>query len=342
MGALSWLNKLNVFWSCAGLFLVVMILSLFATSHRDPHWVFTNYQNRTGFDNPYYVFILGMVGATYTLFGKFAGPLVTDYKAIDSSNDWYSLGAECSASMSEETENADITSPMAMVTSITTAWFFGLIYLLVLLFSIQDMESVLTTTFNLPVTQVFMARRGWNTIDDCILNPDDSVPVLLWDNVAYSVFKVDRTHPTHRSSRGGGIPYHQALQRLNTQQIPGNAVIATCIITCCIVLPYPLSDLFFEIIISAATITVYVTYAVVLGCKYFVGIGKGRFHLGPLSKPITIIGFIWSLFAVIAFTFPTCWPIDLVNANYAGPALCVVILLSYAVASSSSPTTTLH
>jgi hypothetical protein len=112
MGVLSWLNKLNVFWSCAGLFLVVMILSLFATTHRDPHWVFTNYQNRTGFDNPYYVFILGMVGATYTLFGKLAGSLFTDHKASDSSNAWYSLGAECSASMSEETENADITSPM--------------------------------------------------------------------------------------------------------------------------------------------------------------------------------------------------------------------------------------
>lgn len=85
MGVLSWLNKLNVFWSCAGLFLVVMILSLFATTHRDPLWVFTNYQNRTGFDNPYYVFILGMVGATYTLFGTWACPLFIDYSAIDSS-----------------------------------------------------------------------------------------------------------------------------------------------------------------------------------------------------------------------------------------------------------------
>ncbi|KAI8330411.1 amino acid/polyamine transporter I [Chlamydoabsidia padenii] len=280
MGVLSWLNKLNVFWSCAGLFLVVMVLTLFASSHQDPHWVFTNYQNRTGFDNPYYVFVLGMVGATYTLFG-----------------------AECSASMSEETENADITAPFAMITSIATAWFFGLIYLLVLLFSIQDIESVLTTTFNLPVTQVFMDAVGTPaTIGFLIL-------MILCQFCSGSTSLTVSSRQVYALARTGG---HDTLQQLNKHQIPGNAVIATCLLTCCIILPYPLSDLFFEIIISAATITVYMTYSVVLGCKCFVGMSgqKGRFHLGPFSKPITIIGFFWSLFAVIAFTLPTCWPIN--------------------------------
>lgn len=48
----------------------------------------------------------------------------------------------------------------AMVTSIITAWIFGLIYLLALLFSIQDMGAVLNTTFNLPVAQVIIVSKG--------------------------------------------------------------------------------------------------------------------------------------------------------------------------------------
>ncbi|ORZ23042.1 amino acid/polyamine transporter I [Absidia repens] len=283
MEVLSWLNKLNVFWSCVGLFLVVMILSLLAKSHQDPRWVFTDYENGTGFDNPYYVFVLGMIGATYTMFGS-----------------------ECSASMSEETENADLTSPIAMVTSITTAWVFGFIYLIVLLFSIQDIESVLTTTYNLPVTQVFMDAVGTPaTLAFLCL-------MILCQFCSGATSVTVTSRQIYSLARGGAIPYYQHLQQLNAYQIPSNAVVAICIITCCMVAPYPLSDLFFEIIISAATITVYLTYSLVLGCKLLIGSGnkKGRFYLGLLSKPITTIAFFWSIFAVIAFTLPTCWPID--------------------------------
>lgn len=67
---LNVLNKLNVFWSCAGLILVVIVLSFFVKDHQDPVWVFTHYENETGFDSPYYVFVLGMIGAAYSMAGK--------------------------------------------------------------------------------------------------------------------------------------------------------------------------------------------------------------------------------------------------------------------------------
>jgi amino acid transporter len=113
-------------------------------------------------------------------------------------------------------------------------------------------------------------------------------------------------------ARDGGTPYHRQLSQLNDQQIPGNAVFATFLLAVGVVLPYPLSDDLFVVIISAATITIYSTYAVALGCKLFVGMGgkKGPFHLGPFSKPITALAFAWSLFTVVAFTLPTSWPID--------------------------------
>ncbi|CAO3600391.1 unnamed protein product [Absidia cylindrospora] len=301
LNVLSWLNKLNVFWSCAGLFLVVILLSFFTKQHQNPLWVFTHFENQTGFENPYYVFVLGMVGATYSLFG-----------------------AEGSAAMTEETENANIAAPIAIVTSITMAWVFGCIYLVVLLFSIQDLEAVLTTAYNLPVTQVFMDALGTPlTIGFLLL-------IILCQFCSGSAIFTICSRQVYNLARNGRLPYSPQLQQLNSHDVPGKAIFATFLVACCVLLPYPLSDHMFMIIVSAATISVCTSYSITLGCKLFIGTGnkKGRFHLGRFSKPVNIIGFIWALCAVVAFALPTQWPVTVSNANYAGLALCVVVCLS--------------
>lgn len=69
LGGLAILNQWSVFWSCTGLLVIITVLSMFAP-HQNATWVFTHYQNQTGFENPGYVLVLGMIGAAYSLFGK--------------------------------------------------------------------------------------------------------------------------------------------------------------------------------------------------------------------------------------------------------------------------------
>jgi hypothetical protein len=50
----------------------------------------------------------------------------------------------------------------------------------------------------------------------------------------------------------------------------------------------------------------------VLGCRLIAPDPekkKGRFNLGIWSTPITMIGFFWAVFAMLAFILPTSWPI---------------------------------
>lgn len=68
MGGLAILNQWSVFWSCTGLLIIITALSAISP-HRNASWVFTHYQNQTGFENPGYVLVLGMIGAAYSLFG---------------------------------------------------------------------------------------------------------------------------------------------------------------------------------------------------------------------------------------------------------------------------------
>jgi hypothetical protein len=42
-----------------------------------------------------------------------------------------------------------------MVSSIAVSWIVGLAFLIVLLFSIQDIDSVLNSTLHMPVAQLF-------------------------------------------------------------------------------------------------------------------------------------------------------------------------------------------
>lgn len=51
-----------------------------------------------------------------------------------------------------------------MVSSIAVSWIVGLAFLIVLLFSIQDIDSILNSTLHMPVAQLFFVSSACNDI----------------------------------------------------------------------------------------------------------------------------------------------------------------------------------
>ncbi|KAI8984585.1 amino acid/polyamine transporter I [Mycotypha africana] len=301
MDAIASLNKLNVFWSCFGLVGIIALLAM-AAHHQQFSWVFTHYENRTGIDNSGYVLVLGMVGAAFSLFG-----------------------CESAASVSEETKDADRSSPIAMVSSITIAWFVGFAYLIILLFSIQDIDAIFDTKFHLPVAQLFLDASGvYSTVVFLLL-----MTVCQLCSGATSMTVTSRL--IYALARDHAAPKSHQLKSLNKHALPSNAVWLTAIFTILIVSPFPMSEHLYDTIVSASTITVHFSYAMVLGSRLLAPemLGrKGRFSLGRWSKPITLIGFSWAVFATLAFILPTEWPITSKNFNYAGLGLLFVLLFA--------------
>lgn len=113
MGGLAILNQCSVFWSCTGLLVIITVLSCLAP-HREASWVFTHYQNSSGFENPGYVLVLGMIGAAYSLFGN--NNSLTACRTIQYATFnplfFFKKGCECAASVNEETKDADVSSPL--------------------------------------------------------------------------------------------------------------------------------------------------------------------------------------------------------------------------------------
>lgn len=133
MQLISLMNEVSVWWSCGGLLVICAILANYTPKHNDIWWVFTDYENYTGFTSVPYVVMISMVCAGYTLFG-----------------------CESVAQVAEETEEANNATPIAMVASIAVSWFVGLLFLLCLLFYTQDIQSIEDTQLAMPIAQLFL------------------------------------------------------------------------------------------------------------------------------------------------------------------------------------------
>lgn len=91
----------------------------------------------TGYSSRGFVVLLGFLQAVYTL-----------------------EGCETAAQVAEESRRSELLAPLAIVASIAGSWLVGLVYLLALLFSVQSIPSVASTSLALPIAQLFLDASG--------------------------------------------------------------------------------------------------------------------------------------------------------------------------------------
>ncbi|KAH7334343.1 amino acid transporter [Rhizoctonia solani] len=129
--------QVNVWWTLVGTIILVVTLLVKSPAKNSASFVFTDLENFTGWENKGLVVLLGFLQAVYTL-----------------------EGAETSAQVAEEARNAEWLAPIGIAASIVGSWFIGLIYLLALLFSIQSIPSVQSTSFAIPIAQLYYDAVG--------------------------------------------------------------------------------------------------------------------------------------------------------------------------------------
>ncbi|KAL4248417.1 Amino Acid-Polyamine-Organocation Transporter [Abortiporus biennis] len=116
--AINWMSKINLWWTICGTGILVGVL--LGTTDGDKNsakFVFTDYENFTGYSSRGFVVLLGFLQAVYTL-----------------------EGCETAAQLAEETTRAAILSPLAILSSIVGSYIIGLAYLLSLLFCLRNIS----------------------------------------------------------------------------------------------------------------------------------------------------------------------------------------------------------
>ena len=153
------------------------------------------------------------------------GAITSRFKAV------YTLeGCETAAQVAEEAQRAEFLAPVAVVGSIVGSWIIGLVYMLALLFSVQSIPAVQSTSYAIPIAQLYFDAVGPRLTLMCL-----SVIALAQFMAAVTAFTAS-SRLLYALARDNSVPMKRHFIRLNRFQAPfigiWFSVLVGCVISC--------------------------------------------------------------------------------------------------------------
>jgi amino acid transporter len=306
VGLVALLNDISVWWHLVGVAIIVTVLFLVPKNHNSVSYIFTHFENQTGFSFPLagaYVFLTGLLMSQYTF-----------------------TGYDASAHMTEETNNAAIAGPRGIVWSIVVSLFAGWVLLIGVTSVIQ--QSNYTAEFST------LAAPAVIWLDSI----GKSWTIFLLLIVCGAQFYCGMSSVTANSrmiyafSRDGAVPGSQFWHRINPRtRTPTNSIWFAAVGAFILGLPYLWNPTAYAAVVSIAVIGLYIAYGIPILLRRLAGnkFQPGPWQLGKYSAPIGWIAVVWIGFISILFVLPQLSPGNtLTTFNYAPVAVGVVLLYS--------------
>ncbi|TQM62483.1 amino acid permease [Humibacillus xanthopallidus] len=295
------LSNVSAWWHLVGVAIIVAVLALVPDQHQSLSWTFLHFENRTGWDAPFYAFLIGLLMAQYTY-----------------------TGFDASAHVAEETINATTEAPKGLVRSVWVSILAGWVLLVAVTASIQDYDAALATDIGLPPAQIFIDAAG------------RSLGIFLLFIAAVAQFFCGMASVTANSrmsyafSRDNALPGSRLWAQVNPRTGTPTNSIWLCVV-CSIVLTTPAlwSTTAYLAVTSIAVIGLYIAYVVpVFLRRTNPDFRPGRWNLGRWSGPIGWVSVVWVGFIVVLFMLPPASPITVNTFNYAPLAVLAVLVFS--------------
>ncbi|MFI9331277.1 amino acid permease [Kitasatospora sp. NPDC052868] len=292
-------NSVSVWWHLVGVAVIVGALVLLPDHHASASFVFTEFVNNTGFGNGFYVGMLGLLLAQYTL-----------------------TGYDASAHMTEETHDAARSGPRGIVNAIVVSLVAGWILLLGITFAIQDYDGALTSSTGVPPAQIFIDAIG----------PTGAKLLLLI--VIGAQFFCGMASVTANSrmiyafSRDGALPGSRFWHRINPRtQTPTSAVWLAAGGALLLGLPALWNTTAYTAVTSISVIGLYLSYVIPVFLRLRQGeeFARGPWHLGRWSRPVGAVAVGWTAVITVLFMLPTVSPVTAESFNYTPVAVAVVL-----------------
>ena len=195
------LNDISVWWHLIGVAVFVGFLVVLPDQHASAKFVFTDFQNNTGWSGPgsgIYVFFIGMLLAQYTI-----------------------TGFDASAHMTEETENAAVAGPKGMVTSVWLSGIAGYVLLLAVTFAIAPGFDTLTAAGSLITAPIPILLDAIGDDGTKILIGIACVAQFFCGNASLTA----NSRMLYAFSRDGAVPGHKLWHRINPRtRTPTNSI----------------------------------------------------------------------------------------------------------------------
>lgn len=298
----SVLNSISVWWHLGGVALIVGILAVVPKNHQSPEFVFTEFVNETGWENPIYVAAIGLLLAQYTF-----------------------CGYDASAHLSEETSNASVSAARGIVRAIWVSWIAGFALLAGLTFAIQDYAA--TSGAGVPPAQIFIDVLGTNGASALLL------VVIMAQLFCGNAEVAAASRMVFAFSRDNALPGSALWRRVSSRtQTPVPAVWLSVGFACLLAVPSLYSPTAYGAVTAINVIGITPAYAIPIYLKLRAGdrFQPGPWTLGRWSKPIGWIAVVWVAIVTVIFCLPQKNPVTTDTMNYAVIALAVVLALATA------------
>ncbi|KAI9274656.1 amino acid/polyamine transporter I [Phascolomyces articulosus] len=299
----AYMNRVLVVWTALGTLIVSITLPVMSPINPSASWVFTGFNNETGYSNSGIAFFLGLLPASVTM-----------------------IGYENGAHISEGTKNAAITGPRGILISVVSAVFQGILLCCITLFSVQDVDELINASY--PVGTLFL--RSTNT----------SVAIFFLVVIAVALIGcscsmlLSAAQMIFAMSRDGLLPGHRYWYSLSKNyQVPLRALLLLCLVSILAVLPSLGSDVYLSIVLSTTVIFMNTSYCIPCVCRLIWkrhDMPKGPFNLGRYSILIHSIAVAWILFIDVIMCMPRqVNPLVLLSMNWSSVMLGFVIFIAF-------------
>ncbi|MBK6012617.1 amino acid permease [Streptomyces sp. MBT53] len=304
----SILNSISVWWHVTGVAVIVGALALVPSHHQSPGFVFGEFSNHTGWSNPLYVGLLGLLLAQYTF-----------------------SGYDASAHLSEETVHAQVSAARGIVRSIFWSWVVGFVLLAGMLFAIQDYAGTVGSATGVPPAQIFLDALGPTAAKALLL------VVIVAQLFCANAGLASASRMVFAFSRDGALPFSNTWRRLSPRtKTPVPAVWLAVVVPFVLALPSLYSTTAYTAITSINVIGITPAYAIPVYLRLRAGrrFVRGPWHLGKWSKPIGWTAVGWVGFVTVLFCLPQNRPeggglVSVDTFNYASIALVSVLALAW-------------
>ncbi|RFU31627.1 hypothetical protein B7463_g4724, partial [Scytalidium lignicola] len=289
-----------------GGFLSIMIIFWVLSPHNSADVVFTKFVNEGGWSSTGLSLMVGQISAIYGL-----------------------ICSDAAAHMSEETKDAGVTVPRAIIGSFLLNAALGLVFLISYLFCITDLDGALNDATGYPHLWVFQ-----NTVSLGGVNGLSAIVIILIFAGTVS-FNLSTSRQTWAFARDAGLPFPAWISYVHPKlQVPVNSVTVTCLFTVLLSLINIGSDVAFNAIISLNLVSLMITYTISIGCVLYRRIyhpellPKARWSLGKWGVLVNGCGFTYSIFAFFWCFWPNNTPIDAESFNWSLVMFVAVAMIS--------------
>ncbi|KAH0489379.1 hypothetical protein TgHK011_009811 [Trichoderma gracile] len=280
---LPWFNNFVGVWY-VGLFFIIGLALLISVGVKDDlkfqsaKFVFGTWINQTGWPDGV-TWFMGLVQGAYGL------------TAFDSV-----------IHMVEEIPAPRRNGPKTMYLSVICGAISGFIFMVICLFTIQNLDNVLDPPTGLPFVELLQETVGLN-------GAATLVALFIFNGMGQGVSVLtSSSRLTWSFARDGGIPFAAYFSYVDpTWQVPGRALWLQAFLISLVGVLYLFANTVLEAILSVSTIALTVSYAMPIIVLLLVGRDKlppGEFRLGRLGTPLNVVSIIYCAITTVFFLFP--------------------------------------